>query len=113
MGHFPETGVALRAPALLGTRWIMNLVPFTLWWPLLPLRLLGNFGEQWDMKKIGMDKILQKPMHVEYLASAASNYLERPQVRFKGIVEDHWDIRRLGQSFTDSYTVEQPFHFVR
>jgi len=104
--HFPETGVALRAPAVTGVRWIGGIVPFALWFPLLPLRIMSCIARWTIPRSIGMDKVFIKPIHSEHLASAASNFLERPTVRFKGIVDEYDDLRRLGRSFTDYYFME-------
>jgi len=116
VANFPENGCAIRAPALLGTRWILNMLPFTMWYPLLPLRILGNIVREPYLMWTGLHNIFQKPMHVEHLASACSNFLERPAhrvARFKGVVEDHWEIRKLSNSFTDYYAMEQRWHFIR
>jgi len=113
MEKFPDNGVVLRAPMVHGTRWLFNTVPFTMWFIALVPRLLANWARWKYPRMMGMDKIFIKPIHSEQLASSASNFLERPIVKFKGIVEDYDDLRKLGRSFTDFYRCEPPWCMTR
>jgi len=101
--HFPDSGCSIRAPAISGTRWLFGVVPFPMWMPLLVPSILGNIADQWYCKAIGLNKVFQKVMTKEHLGSAACNFVERPTVRFKGVVENYYDIQRLGRSFGTYY----------
>lgn len=111
--HYPETGLSIRAGGVIGMRWLFGTVPCSTWLLMVIPRILSNFARQWWMKPLKLDKIFIKPIHLDHLGSAACNFLERPNIRFKGVIEEYDDIRLLGRSFGNYYEFEWKWHIIR